>query len=86
MLKIYTKDDCVFSAMVLAKIDELHIDVEEKNVSDSKNIDEMIAIGGKKQEPFLVDEDNDVHMYESHAIVEYLEEKYGTSKSEEERA
>ena len=38
-------------------------------------LDELMEKGGKRQVPFLVDEENGVSMYESDDICRYLEEK-----------
>lgn len=37
---------------------------------------ELIAKGGKRQVPFLVDTDKDVAMYESNDIIDYIRENY----------
>ncbi|MBX9765146.1 glutathione S-transferase N-terminal domain-containing protein [Patescibacteria group bacterium] len=42
-------------------------------------IEELIARGGKRQFPYLVDDDTGVEMYESDEIVKYLGQKYGVS-------
>lgn len=77
MLKIYVKDGCPFCAAVLSKVDALQIEIEEKNVSEPQNTADMIRIGGKRQEPFLYDEEKDIKMYESANIIEYLNKIYG---------
>ena len=77
MIKIYVKDGCPFCAAVLAKVDSLNLQIKEKNVSDPSAAEEMITLGGKRQQPFLYDEENDIKMYESSDIIDYLSEKYG---------
>lgn len=77
MLTLYVKTGCPYSAVALKKVEDLGLNVEEKNVADPGVVDEMIAIGGKKQEPFLVDHDRGVHLYDSNVIAEYLEQYYG---------
>lgn len=49
--------------------------------SDEAIAAELIAIGGKKREPFLFDSDHDVKMYESDDIVAYLRKTYGNGDS-----
>lgn len=83
MVTIYVKSGCAFCAAVLAKVDDLSLSIEEKNVSEPGVAEELIALGGKKQEPFLYDKDNDVKLYESDAIVEYLNKTYGDGTSGE---
>ena len=40
---------------------------------DKKNEETLIKLGGKRQVPFLVDNDRNIQMYESNDIVEYLQ-------------
>jgi len=82
MIKIYIRDGCPFCTMVLAKADALGLKIEEKNVSNPAVADELIQLGGKKQEPFLYDDEKDIKMYESHEIGEYLDETYGNREGE----
>jgi len=79
MLTLYIKTGCPYCAMVLKKIDDLGLEVEEKNTSDPEIVAELIELGGKKQTPFLLDSERDVKMYESAAIADYLDENYGGS-------
>lgn len=88
MLTLYVKTGCPFCAKVLAKLDELQLPYEAKNIKDPAVAEELIAEGGKRQVPFLDDDnktpylvDDDVEMYESDAIVQYLEEKFGSEKT-----
>lgn len=74
---IYIKTGCQFCARALAALDAYGVAYTTKNVSDPEVVKELIALGGKKQEPFLVDGEHMI--YESQAIVKYVEEKYGTS-------
>jgi len=83
MLTLYVKTGCPFCAKVITKLQELGVPYEEKNVKDPDVVDELIAEGGKRQVPFLEDDnktpyivDDDVEMYESDAIVNYLEQKF----------
>ncbi len=78
MLTLYVRTNCPFSAMALKKLEDLNLEFEEKNVADEGVVDELIALGGKKQEPFLVDSETGKSMYESDAITEYLQEQYGS--------
>ncbi|MFC1730765.1 glutathione S-transferase N-terminal domain-containing protein [candidate division KSB1 bacterium] len=80
MLTLYIRTGCPFCAAVQAKVADLSIEVEEKDITDDVIAEELIARGGKKQVPYLVDTDRDVEMYESGDIVEYLGEHYGNKK------
>jgi glutaredoxin 3 len=77
MLTLYVKTGCPYCAKVLAAGEELAISFDEKNIADPAVAEELIAKGGKRQVPYLIDTDANVEMYESDAIVEYLHQKFG---------
>lgn len=62
--------------MTLAKAKELGLTVIEKEIHDPGVADELVSLGGKKQMPYMIDSDRGVSMYESSAIMAYLEENY----------
>lgn len=80
MLTLYVKTGCPFCKRVLSAGEELGITFELKNVADEGVAGEMVALGGERQEPFLVDNVRGVQMYESNAIISYLMEHYGSGK------
>ena len=74
---LYMFDACPFCKKVLDFTTMYGIDIEIKDVRKNKTFkEELIAIGGKKQVPFLQDEDAWIQMYETQDIIAYLEEKY----------
>jgi len=77
MLILYIKPGCPYSAKVREAAQDLGIELHEKNREEPGITEELIARGGKRQVPYLVDEENDVEMYESDDIVEYLHENFG---------
>ena len=77
MLILYTKDHCAFGAMVVHALEELDLSYEERNIADPGIVDELIARGGKKQTPYLVDTEAGVEMYGSGEIVGHLMQHYG---------
>ncbi|MDB5265887.1 MAG: hypothetical protein JWM39_600 [Parcubacteria group bacterium] len=77
MLTLYVKTGCPYCAKVLAAGEELGIEFDLKNSSDPAMVEELIARGGKRQFPYLVDSDNNTEMYESDDIVEYLHKHFG---------
>ena len=78
MLTLYYKPNCPFCNRVLATLDQLGLEAELKDVtSDQAIADELVAHGGKKQEPYLIDSEQGVSMYDSEAIVAHLRSNYG---------
>ena len=86
MLTLYVKTGCPYCAVVLHELAELQVPFEEKNVDDEGVNDELIALGGKRQMPYLVDSEHDVAMYESADIVQYLAATYGKGDTTSEDA
>jgi len=80
MLTLYVKTGCPFCAAVQAKIAELNLDVEEKDITDEAVAQELIERGGKRMAPYFVDIKQNVEMYESGDIIEYLEGHYGNKE------
>ena len=76
MLTLYVKTGCPFCHKVLDAGKELGITFDEKNIADDAVAAELIAKGGKRQVPYLVDTDHGVEMYESDDIVAYLKEHH----------
>ncbi len=76
MLILYIKTGCPFCHKVLDAGRELGISFEEKNIADDAVADELVARGGKRQVPYLVDNERGVEMYESDVIVAYLQEHH----------
>lgn len=86
MIELYQAEGCPHCAKVREKLTELGVSYITHNprlpAKDGSDIcneqvhEEMVAIGGEDQVPFLVDHDRRVSMYESDDIVEYLEAHY----------
>jgi glutaredoxin len=76
MLTLYVKTGCPYCQKVLSVGEELGIVFEEKNIADDAVATELIARGGKRQVPYLVDTERNKEMYESSDISEYLRTQY----------
>ena len=76
MLILYVKIGCPWCEKVLNTGKELEVEFEERNIADDAVAAELIARGGKRQVPYLVDNERNVEMYESADIDAYLREHY----------
>jgi glutathione S-transferase len=86
MLTLYVKTGCPHCAKVLMTGDILGLSFDKRNVADPGVAEELVAKGGKKQEPYLIDTDAGVSLYEADDIVAYLNKRYGDGKTAEPRA
>lgn len=77
MLTLYVKTGCPFCAKVLKAGEDLGLSFDLRNVADPSVAEELVAKGGKKQEPYLLDTDTGIAMYEADLIVSYLRAHYG---------
>lgn len=76
MLTLYVKTGCPYCERVLEAGEELSLTFEEKNIANDEVAEELVARGGKRQVPYLIDTDTGEEMYESEDIVAYLEARY----------
>lgn len=77
MLTLYIKPGCPYCNKVLGAAEDLNLDFEIKSIYDEGVADELLARGGKRQMPYLVDGEHNVEMYESEDIIAYLHETFG---------
>jgi len=81
MLTLYYKPSCPYCQRVLGEAENMGVQFNLKDISADQTLaEELIEKGGKRQVPYLVDEERSVSMYESGDIVKYLEEHYSGSK------
>lgn len=76
MLTLYVKTGCPYCEHVVDVARELGVPFERKNIQDPGVAEELVARGGKRQMPYLVDSARGVEMYESEDIIRYLSEHY----------
>ena len=74
-LILYVKTGCPWCQKVLDFATEKGIQFELRNIADAGVAEELIARGGKRQVPYLVDRKNTKEMYESADIIEYLKKR-----------
>lgn len=83
MLTLYYKPTCPFCQRVLGEIEDMGLKVNLKDISSDEMIaDELIEKGGKKQVPYLIDDEKSVSMFESGDIIDYLNENYAGAKEQ----
>lgn len=81
MLVLYVKKRCPYCIKVTDFTHAHHIPIQERDISHLRNLKELLRKGGKRQVPFLVDNENGICMYESDDIIGYLREKYVREKN-----
>jgi len=79
MITLYINPQCPFCIKTVEVAKELDVPLTLKDVHDPVFSTELVELGGKKQMPFMVDDEHEVSMYESTDIMKYLQDTYGTS-------
>lgn len=80
MITLYATPTCPYSAKVRETLKALNLAYTEVNIHEEENEKNLITLGGKRQTPFLVDDEHDIKMYDSYKIVDFLEGTYGMNK------
>jgi glutathione S-transferase len=82
--KLYIEEYCPYCNKVRQALPQLGLseehDVEIKNRSAGNNREELLALGGSPQVPYLVDTKTSKAMYESGDIIAYLQEQISLNK------
>lgn len=78
-LELFQKEDCPFSHSVRVRLSELGLDFIAHSIPDGNDLkhQELVRAGGKDQVPFLMDHRTGVKLYDSLAILNYLDSEYG---------
>ena len=71
MLDLFVLETCPYCKKVMKYMDENNIKYNKINIENKESEESLIQIGGKRQVPFLVDNDRNIQMYESNDIIEY---------------
>ncbi|MCR4325845.1 MAG: glutathione S-transferase N-terminal domain-containing protein [Patescibacteria group bacterium] len=79
---LYVKTGCPYCKRVLEFAKKNGIEFELRNRDDAGVSEELIARGGKRQFPYLVDTENGEEMYESGDIIAYLAKQAGITAQE----
>ena len=76
MLELYVLENCPYCDKVINFMnffDENNLQYNKIDISNPKCEEILIKLGGKRQVPFLVDNERNIQMYESSDIIEYLQ-------------
>lgn len=77
MPTLFYKPSCYFCQKVLSFATDNHLSLELRDiVADTAHATNLIAQGGKRQVPYLIDEEKGISMYESDDIIAYLQNNY----------
>ena len=71
MLDLFILEACPYCKKVMKFFDEKGIKYSKIDITNKASEESLIKIGGKRQVPFLVDNDRNIQMYESNDIIEY---------------
>jgi glutathione S-transferase len=84
MFELYQAEGCPHCQKVREKLTDIGVSyithnprLADGDVCNPQSYDELLALGGKDQIPFLVDHLGERTLYESDDIIAYLEEHYG---------
>lgn len=72
MLDLYILETCPYCRKVMSFMEEKGIKYNKVDITNRASEEALIKMGGKRQVPFLVDNDRNIQMYESADIIEYL--------------
>ena len=72
MYELFELERCPYCQKVMNYMDTHNIPYEKHDISDKREEDTLIMLGGKRQVPFLFDKKSGLKMYESGDIIEYL--------------
>jgi glutaredoxin 3 len=75
MYTLYYMPACPYCQKVLSFAQENNIELTLKDIHEGENESELVARGGKKTVPYLVDDASGQEMYESMDIIQYLKTK-----------
>lgn len=73
MLDLFMIPSCPYCKKVIKYLDQNKITYNKFDTTDNDNALRLLSIGGIDQVPFLYNEETNEKIYESDAIIEYLE-------------
>lgn len=76
MIELFILESCPYCKKVMKYLEENKIDYKKIDIANNDSERSLVQIGGKRQVPFLVDNERNIQMYESSDIIEYLKTIY----------
>lgn len=76
MLELYILDTCKYCKKIQKLLDKKSMSYEVKNVANQYNYNQLMEKGGLDQVPYFVDTDNNVRIYNSADIIDYIDKTY----------
>lgn len=78
-IELYQRENCSFSHAVRNKLTHLGLDFVAHSVPNGQPLkhEQLVKAGGKDQVPFLIDHTSGIKLYDSSAILAYLDKSYG---------
>jgi len=76
MIELFILESCPYCKKVMKYLEENKIDYKKIDIANEDSERSLVQIGGKRQVPFLVDNERNIQMYESSDIIEYLKTIY----------
>lgn len=72
MLDLYILETCPYCKKVMNFMNEHNINYNKIDTASPESEQTLVRLGGKRQVPFLVDNERNIQMYESNDIIEYV--------------
>lgn len=76
MLELYILENCPFCQKVMRFFTDNCVEYIKNDVQNPLFHSELLKIGGKDQVPFLYDTENEICMYESNDIIDYVKNNF----------
>ena len=78
MIILYLSETCGYCMMLRSFMTDHDIEYVERDIADDSVEQELITRGGRRQVPYMIDEERNVEMYEEKDIRAYMKEHYVT--------
>ena len=72
VFELYILETCPYCRKVIDFMKERNIEHKTFDIANPENLETLMELGGVRQVPFLYDKDNEVAMYESCDIIDYV--------------